>query len=77
MQALTGDAAKWDKWPEIRRCNPLMAAFAESRATLLEERDAARKDSRLKARFLSYRLNCPTADEVSILLTVDLSGKTS
>ena len=71
VQALTGDAAKWDRWPEIRRCNPLMAAFAESRATLLEERDAARKDSRLKARFLSYRMNCPTADEVSVLLTVD------
>ena len=71
VQALTGDAEKWDRWPEIRRCNPLMAAFAESRKTLLEERDKARKDTRLKARFLSYRLNCPTADEVSVLLTVE------
>ena len=71
VQALTGDADKWDRWPEIRRCNPLMAAFAESRKTLLEERDKARKDTRLKARFLSYRLNCPTADEVSVLLTVE------
>ena len=71
VQALTGDAAKWDRWPEIRRCNPLMAAFAASRKTLLEERDTARRDSRLKARFLSYRMNCPTADEVSVLLTVD------
>ena len=71
VQALRGDPDKWDRWPEIRRCNPLMAAFTESRATLLEERDAARKDSRLKARFLSYRMNCPTADEVSVLLTVD------
>ena len=48
-----------------------MAAFAESRATLLEERDKARKDTRLKARFLSYRMNCPTADELSVLLTVE------
>ena len=71
VQALTGDAAKWDKWPEIRRANPLMALFPESRKTLLEERDAARRDSRLKARFLSYRMNCPTADEQSVLLTVD------
>ena len=71
VQALTGDAAKWDRWSEIRRCNPLMAAFAASRKTLLEERDQARKDTRLKARFLSFRLNCPTADEVSVLLTVD------
>ena len=71
VQALQGDPTKWASWPEIRRCNPLMAAFTESRATLLEERDAARKDSRLKARFLSYRLNCPTADEQTVLLSVD------
>ena len=38
---------------------------------LLEERDAARSDSRLKARFLSYRLNIPTQDESTGLLTVD------
>ena len=71
VQALRGDPDKWDRWPEIRRCNPLMSAFTESRATLLEERDKARKDTRLKARFLSYRLNCPTADELSVLLTVE------
>ena len=71
VQALEGDPAKWDRWSEIRRCNPLMATFAESRKTLLEERDAARKDTRLKARFLSYRLNVPTADELSVLLTVE------
>ena len=70
VQALRGDRAKWDKWPEIRRCNPLMAAFPESRKVLLDERDAARADSRLKARFLSYRLNVPTADEATTLLTV-------
>ena len=71
VQALEGDPARWDFWPEIRRCNPLMSLFAESRATLLEERDAARADSRLKARFLSYRLNCPSEDSDTILLTVD------
>ena len=71
VQALRGDAKTWFRWPEIRRCNPLMSLFAESRQTLLEERDAARKDSRLQARFLSYRLNCPTADEQTVLLTVD------
>ena len=71
VQAIEGDPAKWDRWSEIRRCNPLMALFPESRATLLEERDAARKDSRLKARFLSYRLNCPSEDSDRVLLTVD------
>ena len=71
VQALRGDPSKWDQWPEIRRCNPLVAAFADSRGVLKEEREQARRDSRLKARFLSYRLNIPTADESTMLMTVD------
>ena len=71
VQALVGDAETWDMWPTIRKANPLKAKYAESRAVLLEERDAARRDSRLKARFLSYRLNVPTQDENAVLLTVD------
>ena len=55
----------------IRRCNPLVAVSASFRRKLLEERDAARLDSRLKARFLSYRLNVPSGDESEMLLTVD------
>ena len=62
---------KWDSWPVIRKSNPLMACFADSRAALLEERNDARADSRLKAAFLSYRLNVPTADEATALLTLD------
>ena len=57
VQSLQGELEKWDKWPEIRRCNPLSTISAEFRKTLLAERDAARRDPRLKARFLSYRLN--------------------
>ena len=71
VQSLVGDADTWDRWATIRKVNPLKAKYAESRAVLLEERDQARADSRLKARFLSYRLNLPTADESSMLLTVD------
>ena len=71
VQAIQGDPDRWDQWPEIRRCNPLMAKFPDSRAKLLEERDEARADSRLKARFLSYRLNVPSEDEATTLLTVD------
>ena len=70
VQALTGNLDRWDTWPEIRRCNPLTAISAKFRAKLLEERDAARGDSRLKARFLSYRLNIPSADESTMLLDV-------
>ena len=50
VQALQGDRERWDLWPEIRRCNPLTAISADFRRKLLEERDAARADSRLKAR---------------------------
>ena len=48
-----------------------MSKFPESKATLIEELEAARRDTRLKARFLSYRMNCPTQDETRILLSVD------
>ena len=71
VQALQGDPDKWAQWREIRRCNPLVAVSADFRRKLLEERDAARADTRLKARFLSYRLNVPTGDESTMLLTVD------
>ena len=35
------------------------------------ERAEAQQDSRLKSRFLSYRLNLPSADEATVLLSVD------
>ena len=71
VHALRGDPEKWEKWSEIRRCNPLTAVSPEFRKKLLAERDEARADSRLKGRFLSYRLNVPSADESTVLLTVD------
>ena len=70
VQSLQGDGDSWDRWQTIRRCNPLTAISPQFRAKLLEERDAARRDSRLRARFLSYRLNLPSADESKVLLTV-------
>ena len=71
IQALRGNRRRWDSWHEIRRCNPLANIDATFRAKLLEERDDARRDTRLQARFMSYRLNIPTADEADTLLTVD------
>ena len=68
---LAGDPKKWKRASEIRRCSPLSWRFSASRAKLLEQRDDAVSDSRLKAEFLSYRLNVPTADEAAALLTVD------
>ena len=71
VQFLGGDLSRWDAWPEIRRVNPLTSISASFRRTLLEERDKARRDPRLKARFCSYRLNTPSQDESTTLLTVD------
>ena len=71
VQSLKGNPKKWDQWSEIRKANPLTAISAPFRAKLIEERDAARRDSRLKARFLRYRLNVPTGDESTMLLTVE------
>ena len=70
VQSLQGNAETWDQWPEIRRCNPLTAISGDFRKRLLVERDDARLDSRLKARFLSFRLNQPSGDESQVLLTV-------
>ena len=70
VQSLQGDVEQWDTWAEIRRCNPLTAISGDFRKRLLVERDAARLDSRLKARFLSFRLNRPSGDESEVLLTV-------
>ena len=69
VQAIIGDPEKWDRASEIRRCNPLMWHYPESRAVLMGERDDAFRDTRLKARFLSFRLNCPSGDESTVLLT--------
>ena len=66
-----GNLATWDSWPTIRRANPLWNVDDNFRQTLIAERDGAREDSRLKARYLSFRLNIPTQDESTMLLTVD------
>ena len=65
-----GTSNKWDQWPEIKRCNPLTKISPEFAAKLKEERDDARHDSRLRARFCSYRLNRPQGDESTMLLLV-------
>ena len=71
VKLLQGDRDKWESWPEIKKANPLTAISPEFRRKLLEERDQALGDSRLKARFLSFRLNIPSVDESASLLTVD------
>lgn len=71
VTCLQGRADRWNHWREILRVNPLARHHPEFAAVLREERDAALADSRLKAAFLSFRLNQPAGDESTMLLTVD------
>ena len=71
VQALRGDPDRWAEWREIKRVNPLTTISPEFRKRLKLERDEAKGDSRLKARFLSYRLNVPSGDESTMLLNMD------
>ena len=71
ITCLQGRPDRWDQWPEIARVNPLTKVSNEFRKQLRSELAAAQADSRLKARFLSYRLNLPSADESTMLLSVD------
>ena len=70
VQLFQGNAETWDTWTTIRKANPLTSISRDFRKKLLEERDEARGDTRLAARFKSYRLNLPSADASSMLLDV-------
>ena len=74
VKLLQGDPKKWAQWGEIRRVNPLVNLPGNDGKNfpkqLLRERDEAKADSRKKAAFLSYRLNYPSGDESTVLLTL-------
>ena len=71
VMCLQGRRETWDQWRTVAKCNPLVKIAPEFRKQLRAELKAAKADSRLKARFLSYRLNLPSADESTMLLSVD------
>lgn len=71
VQSLAGNPAKWSSWREALRVNPVATVNPLLRQALRRELDEAKRDTRAKARYLSFRLNIPSADEVSVLLTVD------
>ena len=71
VQTLAGNPAKWNQWREVLRVNPVAKVNTILRSALRRELDEAKGDSRSAARFKSFRLNIPSADDVSVLLTVD------
>ena len=70
VDSFRGDPELWDSWQETRRVNPLVKLSREFAAKLRAEMAAAQGDTRLRARWLSYRFNSPAADESTTLLTV-------
>ena len=71
VQSLQGDPDKWNTWKQVSKCNPLTKISPEFRKKLRQEMGAAESDTRLKARFMSYRLNVPSGDDSQMLLTTD------
>ena len=71
VQSIIGNRKRWKDLRHVFACNPLTRISDDFKETLREERDAAFSDSRLKARFLSYRLNIPSGDESTMLLSVE------
>ena len=71
VYCLQGDRDSWDNWNTIRKANPLVTVDAKFKKQLMIDRARARIDTRLKAFFLSYRLNLPTGDESEMLVTAD------
>ena len=70
VDSFRGDPELWDCPKEMRRVNPLMKVSKEFRAKLKAEVAEAQGDTRLRARWLSYRFNSPAGDESTMLLTV-------
>ena len=71
VKTLQGDPAQvWDTWAEIRRCNPLANIDAGFRKQVaIGAGRGARRPPSAGKRFASYRLNIPTGDESTRLLT--------
>ena len=76
VQKLQGDPDTWDTWATIRKANPLTAISPQFRHKLLEERDAALGDTRLSARFKSYRLNLGSNRAFSAAVATWANGRT-
>ena len=70
VELLQGDVERWDDWGNLRSVTPLLSVNQHLRPVLKRERAEARRDPAAKARYLSLRLNVPSGDESTVLLTV-------
>jgi len=61
---LQGRHNRWTHWREVKRVNPLAALDADFAEVLREELQDAKRNPADKARFLSFRMNLPSGDEI-------------
>ena len=66
-----GEVQDWSTWATAKRCNPLIGFNPHLEPKLRKELVKARRDDDAKRRYISYRLNRPTVDLNTHLVTVD------
>ena len=70
VQTLQANPDKALSWREVLRVNPVSQVNATLRVALRREFDEAKHDSRSRAIFNSYRLNLPSAETSTVVLSV-------
>ena len=66
-----GEVQDWSKWVTVKRCNPLVGYNPHLAPKLKNELVKARRDDDARRQFLSFRLNRPTVDLSTHLVTAE------
>ena len=66
-----GEVKDWSKWATVKRCNPLVGYNPHLAPKLRKELVKAKRDDDARRQFLSYRLNRPSCDLSTHLITPD------
>ena len=75
VELIQGRSKRWKDWRETLRVNPIVRISPETVAVLREELKEARSDTRLSGAFKSFRLNLPSGDDSTMLLTTEDWGR--
>ena len=71
VQVLTAPAGEpWDTWDTIAKVNPVATVSESLRATILRERDEARRNPTMRRAFEAYRLNRPADAHSEVLVNL-------
>ena len=66
-----GEVQGWSRWATVKRCNPLVGYNPHLAPKLKNELIKARRDDDARRQFLSFRLNRPTVDLSTHLVTAE------